>query len=218
MDYSELSVVPNATVGVHYAGNRKFFADGQSEDMPIFCRVWNDAGGVFDPCDVTTYSQPERYAAPGVDTTSAEAALTDVLADAGANRRLEADGTMSFSRDANDQRVLDDIDAGTGELIDSIAEFPGWPALAVGTAPTDSDDDGMPDTWELMHGFDHRLAADAGADADRDGYTDIEEYLNGTDPLDPPAIPAFGPAARIAAAMSILASGALCLRRAAAWR
>jgi hypothetical protein len=40
----------------------------------------------------------------------------------------------------------------------------------------------MPDAWEERFGLDPRSAADAAMDTDKDGYTDIEEYLNGTDP------------------------------------
>jgi hypothetical protein len=39
----------------------------------------------------------------------------------------------------------------------------------------------MPDVWEQMHGFDPNSPDDTG-DVDIDGYTNIEEFLNGTDP------------------------------------
>jgi hypothetical protein len=58
----------------------------------------------------------------------------------------------------------------------------GWPELASLPAPPDSDDDGMPDAWEEKFRLDPRTAAEPALDTDRDGYTDIEEYLNGTDP------------------------------------
>ena len=41
----------------------------------------------------------------------------------------------------------------------------------------DTDNDGMPDTWETAHGFNPAVADDKG-DADGDGYTNLEEYLN----------------------------------------
>jgi len=58
----------------------------------------------------------------------------------------------------------------------------GWPELASLPAPRDSDDDGMPDGWEEKFGLDPYAAADTVLDTDGDGYTDVEEYLNGTDP------------------------------------
>ena len=45
----------------------------------------------------------------------------------------------------------------------------------------DSDDDGMPDGWEVMNGLD-ALTSSADNDADSDGKTDLEEYIDGTDP------------------------------------
>lgn len=46
----------------------------------------------------------------------------------------------------------------------------------------DSDRDGMPDWWELLH-FDGFTNALAGADADEDGLSNLEEYVYGTDPF-----------------------------------
>jgi hypothetical protein len=40
----------------------------------------------------------------------------------------------------------------------------------------------MPDDWEIAHKHDPKNPADGAADADRDGYTNLEEYLNHTDP------------------------------------
>jgi hypothetical protein len=41
----------------------------------------------------------------------------------------------------------------------------------------DTDQDGMPDTWESSHGLDP-MTADNNGDHDSDGYTNLEEYLN----------------------------------------
>ncbi len=58
----------------------------------------------------------------------------------------------------------------------------GWPKLAPGTPPIDSDQDGTPDAWEKTHGLNPADAGDSRIDLDNDGYTNIEEYLNRTDP------------------------------------
>ena len=46
----------------------------------------------------------------------------------------------------------------------------------------DSDNDGMPNAWEFVHGTDP-LTADAAADPDTDGFTNYQEYQAGTEPL-----------------------------------
>ncbi len=50
--------------------------------------------------------------------------------------------------------------------------------------PQDTDGDGMPDYWEILHGFDPRDPADAALDADGDGVSNLREFLNGSDPRD----------------------------------
>lgn len=45
----------------------------------------------------------------------------------------------------------------------------------------DTDNDGLPDGWELLHGFD-RHTADASLDADSDGFDNLQEYIAHTDP------------------------------------
>ncbi len=47
----------------------------------------------------------------------------------------------------------------------------------------DDDNDGMPDDWEIANFLDP-LLDDAHDDADEDGYTNLEEYLEDTDPND----------------------------------
>ena len=42
----------------------------------------------------------------------------------------------------------------------------------------------MPDEWERKFGFNSHSASDNTRDKDDDGYTNIEEYLNGTDPTE----------------------------------
>jgi hypothetical protein len=43
----------------------------------------------------------------------------------------------------------------------------------------------MPDAWETRYALNPHDAADAAADQNGDGYTNIEEFLNGTDPAEP---------------------------------
>lgn len=49
---------------------------------------------------------------------------------------------------------------------------------------SDTDGDGMPDAWELTHGFNPTDGGDAQEDADQDGAGNLEEFMAGTNPHD----------------------------------
>lgn len=51
------------------------------------------------------------------------------------------------------------------------------PDVASGTPNFDTDEDGMPNGWELFYGFNPENPADAGQDFDSDGLSNLEEYL-----------------------------------------
>ena len=134
---------------------------------------------------------------------SADEAYQFVLAEAGATLPR---------RDAIDERVLrmvrtgkvtararPDVEASltnaafnqtlVAELIADIArgiitdpeQVGGYPDYK-GSPYPDADRDGLPDDWEKKHKLDFNNRADAAADLDGDGYSNVEEFLNGTDP------------------------------------
>jgi len=94
------------------------------------------------------------------------------------SRVLEEAGAILPERDNVDLRIIDDVIDGTGGIIDDEDEVGGWPTLSSDTPPTDTDHDGMPDSWESAHGLNPNNASDGSGDRDSDGYTNIEEYLN----------------------------------------
>ena len=103
---------------------------------------------------------------PSVSTQSADVAASQVLASAG----------DSLARDAVDARVIAGVRSRTGPVIDDEGEDGGWPELAAGRPPRDSDGDGMPDQWERTHGLNPHKASD-GAVTARNGFTNLENYL-----------------------------------------
>ncbi|HTX64452.1 MAG TPA: hypothetical protein VMD31_01660, partial [Opitutaceae bacterium] len=113
------------------------------------------------------------FPAPPVKTGPAAQALELVLASVGASLPV---------RDPVDARIVGEVRNHGGRIINSQTEVGGWPALKTAAPPVDSDNDGMPDAWEIAHGLNPHDPADAAADNDHDGYTNLEEYLNGTDP------------------------------------
>jgi len=97
-------------------------------------------------------------------------------------RVLKTGGASLPGRDGVDRRIVSDVSNRTGRIINSQKEVGGWPQLGSKAAPLDSDGDGMPDAWERRFNLDPADASDGPADKDGDGYTNVEEYLNGTDP------------------------------------
>jgi hypothetical protein len=77
--------------------------------------------------------------------------------------------------------VIDSIiDMSKKGIIANIDQVGGYPEYK-GEPYADADSDGMPDAWEAEHGLDPQ-SDDSAGDLNNDGYTNIEEFLNGTDP------------------------------------
>lgn len=81
-------------------------------------------------------------------------------------------------RDAIDARLVADVRAGTGRMINSQSEVGGLVPLAATQVPADRDHDGIPDTWEREHGLKPSDPADAAAIDPETGYSHLELYLN----------------------------------------
>ncbi|MFC1531520.1 hypothetical protein ACFL5T_04685, partial [Gemmatimonadota bacterium] len=120
-----------------------------------------------------------------VSVQAASAAYADVLADVGANRGLRCDGTWRSRLDAVDQRLLDNARNGGGPSNAPVneGEVGGFPSLAAEASCPDHDSDGLPDEYEARHGLDPDDASDGSRDSDGDGYTNLEEYVNGSEPI-----------------------------------
>ncbi|MBC8472770.1 MAG: pectate lyase [Planctomycetes bacterium] len=158
-------------------GNPKIFVkdnigphrpDPNMDDWAIVGFRWGDEGIAPEQ-----YRSHTKFETPPITSTSPIEAHDIVLAQAGAT---------TLQRDAVDQRIVNDVRNGTGSIIDSPDDVGGYPELAGGTPPVDTDHDGMPDDWELNNGLDPHDASDGNGDLDRDGYTNIEEYLHSLSP------------------------------------
>lgn len=66
-------------------------------------------------------------------------------------------------------------------IITDISQVGGYPEYK-GTPYKDSDNDGMPDWWEVKYGLNPNDPSDANGDLNGDGYTNIEKFINGIDP------------------------------------
>ena len=148
-----------------------------------------------------SYAVPTRIVSstPGASGSVAiDAALTAydrVLADVGANFPM---------RDAVDTRVIGEVQScplGEANLSNCAGRHPtladlspaSWPALDPGIPPVDTDNDGMPDSWERAN-LGGSLDQTANGDFNGDGYDNIENYFNGLVSADaPPAAPPVAP-------------------------
>ncbi|WP_114559332.1 Ig-like domain-containing protein [Desertihabitans aurantiacus] len=139
---------------------------GQGADpslTPQVGGVVNVPGGGINLLD-----EPARISQPLPSTQTAEEAYQTVLAGVGASVP---------HYDSVDARLLAELRAGIGRLINSQDEVGGYPVLDDGEAPVDTDHDGIPDAWESEHGLDPEDPAD-GTAVGPDGYSNLERYLN----------------------------------------
>jgi pectate lyase len=183
--HGERAVVPANYIANYFkpgpdSGAAAWFID-TAETVRIYAEGNAVPNAVIDP-DSRSMLVDTRHPAPAITTTSAAEAYEQVLAEAGASRGLNCDGTVYVSRDSVDARIVNEAVQGTGKIINEPEEVGGWPELLGGTPCPDSDRDGMPDEFEVLHGFDPEDPTDGSRDSDGDGYTNVEEFLNSTTP------------------------------------
>ena len=133
-----------------------------SSDMPQAYAVTGLARLVGKPFEV-----------PEVTTHPVSEVLSLVLMNVGA--------TLP-KRDSADQRIVADVKQHKGKIINHPRQVGGWPILQSADPYPDSNNNGMPDEWEKQYGLDLNDTTSGNRDTDGDGYTEIEEYLNGTNP------------------------------------
>ncbi len=118
--------------------------------------------------------------ANNVTTHSAQEAYEKVLQHAGA----------SLKRDDVDIRIINDVRNGSftahgssgdqysrNGIIDRPHDVGGWPVLNSVISPKDTDNDGMPDDWEIANNLDPQKPNANGRDLST-AYDNIEVYIN----------------------------------------
>jgi autotransporter-associated beta strand protein len=115
-----------------------------------------------------------RFNMPQVLTQSANDAYWQVINHA---------GSFWWDRDAIDARVVNNVLTNTGPQIGAAAPIASE-LNAVLNAPItsrpvnwDTDGDGMPDYWEVLHGL-NPAVKDHHLDFDNNGYSNLEQYIN----------------------------------------
>jgi hypothetical protein len=158
---------PSAPYGKFFLqGNCLFGNEGISKD--------NWTGGVKAEYPDSARAQ-KPFEVEVIEDQSAEKAFELVLKGAGA----------SLKRDVIDTRIVSEVRTGTAPfgkskngIIDSQQDVGGWPELKSSATPLDSDQDGMPDEWELKNKLSPKDAGDSGKYDVSKVYTNLEVYLN----------------------------------------
>lgn len=123
--------------------------------------------------------------------------ITQQTAEAAYESILKYAGAVLPKRDPIDTRIVNEVRNGNATyegatyklnhsipdaskvcgIIDSQTDVGGWPTLNSTTPLTDTDADGMPDSWETSHGLNLNDATDGNL-KNSEGYTNLELYLN----------------------------------------
>ncbi len=153
-----------ATDHVYHSGN---YTD-MNKDGQLNGRLVIDTD--FVHVKATLVAKKQSNPSIPVRVESADAALQNVIAQAGA----------SLHRDAIDKRIIGYLQSTgkEGQIFKTEAAAGGQGKMAGGTAPKDSDGDGMPDIWEKQNGLDPAGAADGNGHKLSKDYTNLEVYIN----------------------------------------
>jgi hypothetical protein len=186
---------PNTFGKVYVDGN---IVEGNKE---VTADNWNGGVQVYKEANAGEFKDRIKadnpFEMPAVSVESAKKAYKDVLSNSGATfpKRDAIDarvvksvktGKAIYSADAKPfttpyvKRRLPDDSYKKG-IITHPDQVGGLPEYN-GTPYVDSDNDGMPDAWEVKYGLNPNDPSDANGDLNGDGYTNIEKYINGIDP------------------------------------
>ena len=190
---------PNNFPTIYTNGNyvSDVLTDPNADNWFIWRFRWNPSGTIYSGAgNESPLTEDFRTLTPfpqlGQDVTikSAAEAFDDVKYDVGANARLDELGNKFEEIDFVDNEYLTNVQNGTivpytqdnvletahhDAFINSVSSTP----INVHPSGYDSDNDGMPDAWE-MDRF-NTLSNNGQTDTDNSGYTDVEDYLNSID-------------------------------------
>jgi len=154
------------------SGNKMNLYPARSDYQLFYC--CNDYGSVTDPSNSAGLAQKllTRNPFPAITYTPTDQLRTYLLNNAGA-----------WPRDPMDTRLMSFVASNTisGAAPNTNPAGDGLLPAYVGSppaAPTDTDADGMPDSWEVTKGTNPAVANTNAHTLSAVGYTDLEVYLN----------------------------------------
>lgn len=161
-------------------GYSSYFIDGVNTFINPDSRFYF-YGNIFSPTSGGTttnlpFKYPNDWFLPGSTQFSSSDVTVQDAYDA-YNYVLDNAGASQPTRDSVDYRVVSETRNREGEIIDSQDEVGGWPSYS-GTPETDTDNDGIPDSWETLAGLNPNDPSDNNETNPETGYTWIEDYIN----------------------------------------
>ncbi|HPE58639.1 MAG TPA: T9SS type A sorting domain-containing protein [Bacteroidales bacterium] len=171
---------PAGTYGKFYlAGNITTASDPVSE---------NNWLGVYLHSSFTSYASgvtkddiksDTEFETGEVTTHTASQAFEKVVLFAGACLAQDSvDMRIAHETETGTVTYTDGGNGSTNGLIDTQSAVGGWPVLKTGEAPTDTDEDGMPDSWETNNGLNKNDPGDAQLKTVDGLYPNVEVYIN----------------------------------------
>ena len=157
---------------LYVSGNRMSLYPARADYQLFYCCNDYPSEAAPDATSRRAQARTERHPFPAISYTPTDQLRTLLLTTAGA-----------WPRDPMDVRLMQSV------ATDTIASAPPnlnpagdalLPAYSGGApvAPVDSDNDGMPDTWEIARGLNPNLAGHNDHTLSSVGYTDLEVYLH----------------------------------------
>ena len=166
--------------------------DPSNDNWAMIMESWTgDVRGTTPQLDLGLRRNERLAEAPhsvSISTPDADQPL-QLVANAGATQFLDETGQFQSYVDYVDARTMSGITTGNSRystksrIYKTANQAGGYAAFEsqLHASYSDSDLDGMADAWESIHGLD----LSTNGDEDNDGYLNIEEFINGTDPLRP---------------------------------
>jgi hypothetical protein len=175
---ANMNFIGNSYVRGPKSPSRIAFNNSSKEAHAYFAGNTMDGAVPPDPWSLVTTDRSVNPASFRLTTPVPLEPVTTEEAPTAFARVLKEAGATIPRRDPVDHRIVADVEKRTGKIINSQDEVGGWPKLATGAPPPDTDHDGLPDAWETSHKLNPRDPADGPRDRDGDGYTNLEEYLD----------------------------------------
>ncbi len=165
---SDLSGTPYAALFME--NNFGVIRSGDADDE------WAIVDNNTDALLSTSWQSGSEFASPAGGIAITKTVLLAATAEAQAVTILAGVGATKPSRDSHDTTMVADFSADTGTF-KADSTYPGdWPTYSTPAAPTDTDGDGIPDSYEISQGF--TATSMNPFDTAPSGYLWIEEYIN----------------------------------------